>query len=149
MRLALLLERRYAPWHKWLLHECRLRCGADFPIASLCEELAEAKQLAEQERLMFDILDMLGRRAMDSSNVVVEDLRTPPGACLMNFNYGGFANAFRDKISGELKSLPLDVGPVDMWGGLRTLTSQTPCFIGNEAFAKSVYGPWISIDQGD
>lgn len=139
MRLGFLLARRYAPWRKWLFRRLKEVWPGDPRMPDLLHDLAGAASLARQETLMLDVLDILGNHASNSGQITAQPLRREAIQHFTPFNFEGFAVAYHKKVKGPLAQLPLDLGPVDMWGSLQAFTAAPPVFMGNAEFIKAIY----------
>ena len=139
MRLALLLERRYAPWRKWLRRYLGEVWTGDPMLLDHLDAIAGETPPAAKAEAVAATLDLLGTAANDSGIIPAQPLRADYLAHMHDFNFGGFANAYRDLIEGDLAALPLSAGPVDLWGSLHTFAVEPPPFLHDQRFVDAVY----------
>ncbi len=139
MRLYLLLHSTYAPWRKWLARECREVAPDDADFHDTIQALAREQHLERAEMLALQLLDHLGCLANAKGTIESQPLRVEHNATFLDFNFAGFWQAFLEGVTGDLRRLPLEAGPVDLWGPLHTMTSAPPRFLGNAVFINAIY----------
>lgn len=140
MRLALLLERKYSPWRKWLFRYLGEHWTGDPGLLIALGKIADSTTLEEKGDAVAVALDILGEFANNSDVIPAQSLRAAQIANMHDFNFGGFATAYMQKLSGPLAGLSLDTGPVDLWGSLHVFAAPPPRFMNNSAFLDAVYG---------
>ena len=115
MRTCFLLNRRYAPYCKWLF---KAFCGLpDLPVElrGKIESLALHIEPATVMDDLYCILDAVGVVANRSGVINNVPLRKKSPFIWTDFNCYGFMHAFHERISGPLKeSNPYEHGPLDL-----------------------------------
>lgn len=117
MRIAHLLNRRYAPVLKWLNRSFRALPNLPDGVFADVDRIVSQAPLNESEELFLVILDKLGAMANASGLIAPQPLRQ--GGYVgerLPFNFFGFAGAFYETLSGPMRSLPVEVGPSDLTG---------------------------------
>lgn len=118
MRLGFLLNRRYAPFRKWLYHA--FEDLPDLP-AGICRQMNDSLLSSDLRRMcdgLLGCLDALGTMTNESGLIPSQALRIERADLFLPFNFGGFASAFQQTLASPLKEMPLEAGPVDLWGAI-------------------------------
>ncbi len=121
MRLVFMLNRRYAPYRKWL-H----RAFVELPtlsddVAPLLTTMCEGREAATRARAFLGILRLLGEATNSLGIIEAQPLEGPleeEHACRgagTGFNYYGFATAIQETITGPLAKLAPRDGAPDQW----------------------------------
>jgi hypothetical protein len=116
MRLAFMLNRRYAPYRKWLHRAFRgLPLLAD-ELHPLLTEMVEGGSPDAQRAAFRRALEVLGRATNDLGLIPAQPFEsdTPMGG-FYDFNYYGFASAIQSTITGPLARLAYHDGAPDQW----------------------------------
>ncbi|NLX03752.1 MAG: DUF4037 domain-containing protein [Phycisphaerae bacterium] len=118
MRLGFLLNRRYAPFRKWLYHAFRELPRLPDGISGQMEEILQVDDLRTIESGLLGILDAFGRMANESDLILPQPLRIERPDSFLPFNFAGYMNAFHETLDGPLKQMNPSDGPMDLWGAI-------------------------------
>lgn len=118
MRLAFLLNRRYAPFRKWLYHAFKDLTQLPDGACGKMEALLGMTDLAEIETGLLDLLDGFGELTNRSGLIPVQSLRMTRPDTFLPFNFTGYMNAFHETLSGPLREMNPHDGPMDLWGAM-------------------------------
>jgi hypothetical protein len=118
MRLAFLLNRKYAPFRKWLYHAFRELPRLPKGICERMEGVLGLGDLAEVERGLLGILDAFGEMTNESGLIPAQPLRMERTDLFLPFNFTGYMNAFHETLDGPLREMNPHDGPVDLWGAI-------------------------------
>lgn len=114
MRACFLLERRYAPYCKWLFKAFKqLPCASD-DLVTRIESVAMHIDLNKIADQVNEIADRVGALANKSELIEPVPLRSENSMIWTDFNCYAFANAFQEKIEGPLANKPWHEGPYDL-----------------------------------
>jgi hypothetical protein len=116
MRMAFLLNHRYAPYRKWLHRAFRELPLAD-ELDPLLARMMDGESPADKRGAFRAALEILGRATNDLGIIEPQPLdeRTPYGEAGAGFNCYGFASAIQATITGPLAKLSYADGAPDQW----------------------------------
>ena len=118
MRLAFLLNRKYAPFRKWLYHAFKELPQLPGGICGQMEQILLVENLRDIESGLLDILDAFGKMTNESGLIPAQPLRMERPDSFLPFNFAGYMNAFYETLNGPLKKMNPHDGPMDLWGSI-------------------------------
>ncbi len=118
MRLACLLNRRYAPFRKWLHHAFRSLPMLPDGIAGKMERVLRSNALPDIETALLEVLEAFGSMTNQAGIIPAQPLRLKRHDLFLPFNFEGYMNAFLGTLEGPLKDMDPHDGPMDLWGAI-------------------------------
>ena len=118
MRLAFLLNRKYAPFRKWLYHAFKGLPELPDGICEKMEQILCSADLPDAEPALLDILDAFGEMTNESGIIPAQPLRMQRRDSFLPFNFAGYMNAFFETLEGPLRGMNPHDGPMDLWGAI-------------------------------
>ncbi len=118
MRLGFLLNRKYAPFRKWLYHAFRDLPQVPDGVCERMENILCCPSLRHVESGLLDILDTFGEMTNESGLIPAQPLRMERHDLFLPFNFAGYMNAFYDTLDGPMKKMNPHDGPMDLWGAI-------------------------------
>jgi len=118
MRLGFMLNRRYAPFRKWLYHAFKELPQLPAGICEQMEQILLVEKSAGIESGLLDILDAFGKMTNESGLIPAQPLRMERPDSFLPFNFAGYMSAFYETLNGPLKEMNPHDGPLDLWGSI-------------------------------
>jgi hypothetical protein len=116
MRLAFMLNRRHAPYRKWLHRAFRELSRLATEIDPLLMQMMEGESPAEKRAALRVALGILGQATNDLGIAPPQPLDADASERgVVDFNYYGFATAIQSSITGPLAGLAYHDGAPDQW----------------------------------
>lgn len=117
-RLVHLLNRRYAPFRKWLFHGLRLLPNLPTGLLQEMERAVTSVSLDQAQESLLRVLDSVGGLANDAQLVPRQPLRVSRQDVFLPFNFEGSTTAFGATVTGPLKEMHPHDGPLDLRGSV-------------------------------
>jgi hypothetical protein len=116
MRLAFMLNRRYAPYRKWLHRAFRQLPHLANELNPLLTQMIDGGSAGTRRTAFRGALEALGRATNELGIITPQpfDSESPEGD-IVDFNYYGFATAIQSTITGPLAQLAYHDGAPDQW----------------------------------
>ena len=116
MRMAFLLNRRYAPYRKWLHRAFRGLPSLADGLGPLLAQMMDGDSPEAKRAAFRQALEILGKATNELGLIQPRpfDSDTPIGD-FHDFNYYGFATAIQETITGPLSRLAYHDGAPDQW----------------------------------
>jgi len=118
MRLAFLLNRKYAPFRKWLYHAFKDLPQLPDGICEQMEQMLQADDLRSMEPGVLGILDAFGKMTNESGLISPQALRMERPDSFLPFNFAGYMDAFYETLDGPMRKMNPHDGPMDLWGAI-------------------------------